>query len=93
MDLTTTGHNTAVVFGSTGAANVAIPGGYEILVDLGPSSATFSLPPMGGPRAQFSFPIPNDTTLCGATIFTQAGHIGGASGVAMSNAQDLTFGK
>ena len=88
-----TGHTTAVVFGSTMAANVPMAGGFELLVDLGPTATTFSLPPITGSPATFSFPIPNEPALSGVQLFTQAGYAGGAGPLGFSNAQDLTFGK
>lgn len=91
VDAGSTGHDTAVLFGSTAAAMAPI-NGFEILVDLGPSAASFTLPPAPGPIARFDIAIPNDTRLCGVSLYTQAGHIGGAPDFALSNAVDWTIG-
>lgn len=88
-----TGHTTAVVFGSTMAANVPMAGGYELLVDLSAAASPFNLPPIASSPAAFSFPIPNEPALSGVQIYMQAGYVGGAGPLGFSNAQDLTFGR
>ena len=88
-----TGHTASVVLGSSAPKVSPMPGGYRLLIDLSSSANTFTLPPLLWPEARFSLPIPNDPQLCGVKLYTQAVHIGGAPGLALSNAQDLTLGK
>lgn len=93
VDTATTGHDTAVILGYERADNLAVMSGYFLLVD--PSSRpSVWFPPLTltGPLAQFSFSIPNDPSLCGHVVFTQAVHAGGAPGLVLTNSQDLTFG-
>ncbi len=93
VDLTTTGHTSAVILGYDRGDTLAVMNGYFLLVD--PSSTPSAwFPPvvLNGPTAQLSYAIPNDSALCGLRIFTQAVHAGGAPGIALSNAQDLLFG-
>ena len=70
--------------GRTLLVNIADPGG-ELLG--GPSAAGD-----GSGIATFSLPVPNDGTLCGLEVFTQALHFGGGSPYVLGNAQDLTLG-
>ena len=90
IDPTTTGHTTALVFGSTRSTNLPVGGGYVLLADpAGPGAFSIAA---AGPQATVQFPIPPDVALCGVQLFTQAGHFGGAAGFALSNAQDLIVG-
>ena len=50
----------------------------------------FSIQP--GPLATFDFPVPNEYSLCGLEVFSQAIHFGGVQPFALSNAQDLRAG-
>lgn len=91
VDPTTTGHDSALLFGFTGAGQSRL-GGYDLLVDLG-STTVFVLGPTPGPNATFSFPIPVLQALCGYSIATQGAHLGGNPGFALTNAQDMVFGR
>ena len=42
--------------------------------------------------ANFELPIPNDVSLCGFALSTQAAHFGGVTPFALSNALDVTLG-
>jgi hypothetical protein len=92
VDLRGSGYESALVFGFSGSGQQALGSGYVALFDLA-SPLVLSLPAAAGPIAQFSFPVPNAMALCGLTIYTQAAELGGASGFALTNAQDLTFGR
>ena len=66
-------------------------GGYNLLVDLS-TPPTFAIAATGSPSATVQFTIPNDATLCGALLYTQAAHAGTLPSFALANAQDLTLG-
>ena len=90
VDLSTTGHSMAILYGQEASANTTLGGGQVLLIDLA-SPRAFQLI-AAGPLASFSAAIPNDPILCGFEAFTQAGHFGGVSPFALSNAQDLLIG-
>ncbi|MEM7205729.1 MAG: zinc metalloprotease [Planctomycetota bacterium] len=92
VDVASSGHNTGGLFGFAAPLRTRFRG-YVLLVD--PSAAPgelLQLPFQSGPEAQFSLPIPSLSALSGMTIYTQAAHFGGAAGLVLSNAQDLTIG-
>jgi hypothetical protein len=91
VDLRTTGNTSALVVYSPRATSNPLPGaGGTILSGLGDSNL---LALQDGPIARWSVPIPNDPSLAGIEVATQALHIGGGGGVALSNAMDLVFGR
>ncbi len=93
VDVASTGHSYAALFGYTAPGSFPVGNGYTILMDLAaPYGNLLALPAAVGPSAQFVFVIPNLHDLCGLQLYTQAAHFGGASGFALSNAQDLVFG-
>lgn len=86
----TTGHTMATVLGMPFPDNFPLAPGGQIILIGGPK--LFQLPLKAGPVASWSFPIPNDPTLVGQTIYTQGVHIFGAVPFLLTNAQDLTIG-
>ena len=88
VDLTQTGHSTAILNARPFAANVSLGGGQTILC-AGPKLYSASA---SGPVATFSNAIPNDLALCGFTLCLQAAHLGGLGGFALTNALDLVVG-
>ena len=91
VDTSTSGHNMALLMAAVSSAQTPIGNGYRALVDL--SGAVVLGSPASGPNASFGFAIPLDLSICGNVLYTQAAHFGGAAGFALSNAQDLTFGR
>ena len=89
VDLTTTGHSLAQVFGFTAPTNVALPGGQTLLAT---GSRIFKLPLRLGPVANYTQTIPNDLSLAGVELFTQAVHVFGLTPFALSNAVDFVVG-
>jgi hypothetical protein len=89
VDLSTTGHSMARIVMHRGFGTFPLGGGQTVLIS-GPR--LLKLPLMSGPTASWSAMIPNDTSLAGFTVYTQALHVFGVSPFALSNAQDLTFG-
>ena len=96
VDLSTTGHNFAVLFGFDSMVNVGLAGGQRLLcLDLGGSGEIFDgdgLGPIAGPSAVFTAPVPFDLSLCNFSFSSQAIHLGGVMPFMLSNAQDLTLG-
>lgn len=92
VDLSTTGHRTAVLFGFPNASDVTLPGGQHLLCGDPSGTGLLYQAALPGPRATFTLPIPLDTALCGRTLSVQAAHIGGLRGFRLSNALDLTLG-
>ena len=89
VDLTTTGHGSALVIGTVAPATLTLGGGQVLLIG-GPEVFELSLAP--GPIATWTVMIPNDSALLGLVAYTQAGHFFGVSPFALSNAQDLCLG-
>ena len=96
VDLTTTGHNFAILLGFDTPIDVPLGGGQRLLcVDFGGSGELFTgagLGPVAGPTANFSLPLPSDLAFCNFNFCSQALHFGGPVPFALSNAQDLTLG-
>jgi len=89
VDLSTTGHTDAYLGLSLFPANVILGNGQALLL------GTLLMPLVGaipGPSANFALPIPNDVSLVGLQVSTQAVHLGGITPYALSNAQDLCVG-
>ena len=89
VDLTTTGHTMAQIFGRVAPANIPLGNGAEVLIG-GP--LVFKTPLLSGPLASATFPIPNDPCIVGLTVYTQAVHIFGVAPYRLTNSQDLTVG-
>jgi len=89
VTLSMTGHSFARIVMHRNPAFFTLSGGQSVLVS-GPR--VLSLPLMPGPIATWTSVIPNDTSLAGLTMYTQALHLLGVSPFVLSNAQDLTFG-
>ena len=95
VDLTTTGHSTAVIFGfDTPLAGIKLGGGQVLLcIDSGSGELlSGGGKAAAGPLAMFSCPVPNDPCLLGFTVCIQAIHAFGVSPFALSNAYDVTVG-
>ena len=92
VDLTTSGHGFAALLFSPGQATIPFTGGLYLLTFV-PGTTLGVVPPRPGPLATFAFPVPNDVSYCGRELSVQAVHAGGLPQVALSNAQDLLFGR
>lgn len=90
VDLTLSGDELCSVVASLQPTSIVLPSGQTLLSS--PSQATF-LPARPGPIATWEVRIPNDPGLAGLVLTTQAFLFGGAPGVNLSNAMDLTFGR
>jgi hypothetical protein len=91
IDLTTTGHTTAVLVGYGAPLSLTLPWGQTALVNFS-GNEYFGAPSSIGPIASISVSIPSSVAYVGFSVFTQAAHIGGISPYALSNAQDLVLG-
>jgi hypothetical protein len=93
IDLTTTGHGFALLFGFDSPVTQTLAGGQILLCSplLG-KGELLNQSAMSGPVAAFSVAVPNDLGLCGLKLCTQALHFGGVNPFALSNAQDLVVG-
>ena len=89
VDLTSTGHGFAQVFGFPAPANVPLAGGQTLLVG---GTMAFALPIQPGPIATWSLPLPDHPGLVGLPLHTQGVHVGGVVPFVLSNARDLVFG-
>ena len=92
VDVSLTGDTSAIVFVSVTALELTLGGGQTLLADPSRSQVVMRLGPAAGPLASFSQLIPNDLSLEGVAVFTQALHLGGGSSFSLSNAQDLCVG-
>ena len=93
VDLTTTGHSTALLFGFDSPVSITLGGGQVLLCfDLGGNGELLGASPQPGPNALFLLPVPNDTSLCGLSLTTQAIHFGGVAPFALSSAVDVVVG-
>ncbi|MEW6074603.1 MAG: FG-GAP repeat protein [Planctomycetota bacterium] len=90
VDLSTTGHSLALLFGTGGPAEIPLAGGQVLLCAMG--EILLLTPPAAGPQAFFELAIPDDPRLFGVRLSTQALHFGGIAPFALSNAQDLRLG-
>ncbi|MFT5291015.1 MAG: choice-of-anchor B domain-containing protein [Planctomycetota bacterium] len=89
----TTGHSMAGLVGYLTSLNLPLAGGQVLLVNVADAGGELlGLPFMAGPIATFNAGIPNDTSLCGLRLSTQAFHAGGVFPFALANAQDLVVG-
>ena len=89
VDLTTTGHSTALIQIHAASTNLPLFQGDRLLV-AGPK--LFKSPLLNGPVANLTIPLPYDTCLSGFEIYSQAVHLGGIVPFRVSNAQDLLVG-
>ena len=97
VDLTTSGHREALVFGfespsSVTLGNVTLGNGQTLLALDAGSGAQLATEVQPGPLASFSMEIPNAPSLLGLRLATQALHVGDVVPFALSNAQDLLVG-
>lgn len=93
VDLTTTGHSMALLFGFDSPVTVALGGGQVLLAfDLGGNGELLGAGAQPGPNALFVLPVPNNTALCNLSISTQAIHFGGVVPYALSSALDVVIG-
>lgn len=93
VDLTTTGHDFALLFGFDSPFNFTLGGGQTLLcLDLLGSGELLGQVTQPGPVALYSLPVPNDTSLCGFEFCMQAIHFGGIVPFALSDAVDATIG-
>jgi hypothetical protein len=90
VDLTTTGHQAAVVLYSPNSTSVPVPSGGTLLSGLGGAE---TLPLTPGPIARWRVPVPNAPELAGLQLFAQAIHLGGQPDPALSNGIDLVLGR
>lgn len=90
VDLGTTGHGFAAVFGFNTPLQFTLLGGQVLLVNVAdPGGEILALPIAGGNPAQFSRSVPNLPSLCGLSLSIQAVHFGSVTPFALSNAVDL----
>jgi plastocyanin len=93
VDLTTTGHSSALLFGFDTPIALTLAGGQTLLcLDVGGNGELLSKSIQPGPTALFGLSIPNLPSLCGFTFCMQAIHLGGVVPFALSNAVDVTVG-
>ncbi|MEQ1893291.1 MAG: hypothetical protein ABL998_12155 [Planctomycetota bacterium] len=90
VDVTLSSNDSAFVVASLQPTTIPLSTGQSLLA--GVTQARF-LPIENGPIARWEECIPNDPTLAGITIATQAFQFGGAAPLNLSNAFDLTFGR
>jgi hypothetical protein len=90
VDLQTTGHASAFVLASSVLAQIPVSNGQFLFVR--PNSATL-LPTRSGPIASWTVDVPNNLTLVGLSLFTQAIHFGGRRDIAYSNAIVIVYGR
>jgi len=93
VDLTTTGHDFALLFGFDAPFDFTLGGGQTLLcLDLFGSGEILGQTTQPGPTALFSIPIPNNPSLCGFSFCMQSIQFGGAVPFALSDALDATIG-
>ncbi|MFT5292388.1 MAG: hypothetical protein ACI82F_004475, partial [Planctomycetota bacterium] len=77
----------------TSSLTVTLGGGQELLVNItDPGGEVLGLAALAGPIAGFVLAIPNDSSLSGVEVYTQAAHFGGVVPFALGNALDLVLG-
>ena len=89
IDVASTGHTHALVLGYLSPGSLTLSGGEVLLVA---GIELFTSPLLDGPLATWTVPLPNSCAFFDVTIHTQAVHLGGSLSIALSNAQDLSFG-
>ena len=93
VDLTTTGHGFALVFGFDTAVQFTLGGGQVLLAfDAFGAGELLGMSPAAGPMATVNVAVPLNPALCGKSIASQAIHYGGVFPYALSNAIDLNVG-
>lgn len=93
VDLTTTGHSSALLFGFSSPFSLTLGGGQTLLcLDLTGSGELLAQTFQPGPTALFSLAIPNLPSLCGFEFSMQAIQFGAVVPFALSNAVDVTVG-
>jgi len=93
VDLTTSGHDLAVLYAFDGAVDVTWRNGQRILIgDLYGHGMLFRGIQLG-PLASFSLALPVDPLLCGFSCSLQAVHTGTIVPFVLSNALDLVLGQ
>lgn len=96
VDLSTTGHAFALLFGFVTPVDLPLGGGQRLLcLDLAGGGEVFTgtgLGPRAGPLATFVLPTPSSLAFCNVTFSSQALHFAGVTPFALSNARDLSFG-
>jgi hypothetical protein len=90
VDLTTTGHASAVLFAALGPIDVPLGRGRRLL--CGGLSGVLYQATQSGPLATFTAAVPLDPAMCGFSLCVQAAHTGGVTAFALSNALDLVLG-
>ena len=89
VDLTITGHSTALFLLGLAPGQTAFPNGQLLLVD---NPQILPLPSIPGPMPSWSVAVPSDTSLLGVTLYSQALLVNGVTPFALSNAIDLHLG-
>lgn len=93
VDLTTTGHSSALLFGLDSPFSFTLGGGQTLLcLDLLGAGELLGQTVQPGPNAAFQLAIPNVPGLCGFSFCMQAIHFGGVLPFALSHALDATVG-
>jgi hypothetical protein len=93
VDLTTSGHDLAVLYAFDGMLDVTWHGGQHILIGDLYGHGRLYRGVQVGPLASFSLAIPVDPLLCGFRCSLQAVHSGTVVPFALSNALDLVLGQ
>jgi hypothetical protein len=82
------GTTSTLIAGRSAATSGVFNAWGELLIDLGTPLLFQSLQPVVGGLSTHSAPVPNDTSLAGATAFTQAAMLGG--GIQLTNGVQMT---
>ena len=92
VDLTTTGHASALIVAYFGKAT--LPFGTDVvLVDLfHPAGNVLPFPAFPGPVVNLPLGLPNNPSLCGVVVYAQAAHVDAVLPIRLSNAQDVFLG-
>ena len=92
VDLSTTGHSSALVIGFDSPFWQTLGGGQTLLcLDVAGGGELFNTGFHDGPLAGIDLVVPNDPALVGLRVCTQAVHAFGVTPFALTNAQDLLF--
>ena len=93
VDLATTGHTFALIFGFSNPFQFTLGGGQTLLaIDGTMSGEVLGFQPQAGPLATFMVDVPPHPIYCGTNLYTQAIHYGGVTPFALSNAVDIELG-